>query len=125
MKKRELPSMFYGAGPSIFEKTKELRKNMTDAEKLLWLRLNKNQLGVRFRSQHPINIFIADFYCHEHRLVVEVDGGIHEDKTQKEHDSGRTIELERFEITVIRFTNEQVMNSINDVVSKIQTCLKN
>ena len=124
MKNRHLPNMFYDAAPNIFEKAKELRKNMTDAEELLWQRLNNNQLGMRFRPQHPINIFIADFYCHQHKLVVEIDGGIHKHETQKEHDVGRTIELERFGITIIRFTNEQVINNIDDVARNIQAYLK-
>lgn len=70
--------MFYGAKPHIYKKAKFLRKNMTDSELKLWEVLKgKKILGLRFRSQHPIDIFIADFYYHPVKLVVEVDGGIH------------------------------------------------
>lgn len=104
MQRTELPDMFYGAKRTIFQNACELRKSMTQAEEVLWRRLNKNQLGVRFKAQHPIDIFIVDFYCHKHRLVVEVDGEIH--LSQKEYDEGRTAELERFDLKIIRFTNE-------------------
>ncbi len=113
--------MFYGAKAEIFQYALELRQNMTKAEKALWNRLNKNQLGVRFKAQHPINIFIADFYCHKHKLVIEVDGDIH--KKQKEYDEGRTFELEHFGIEVIRFTNEEIFHNIEEVIRKIETTL--
>lgn len=82
MQRSPLPEMFYGAKRSIFEKAKELRENMTVAEKQLWSRLNASQLNVRFKRQHPIDIFIADFYCHKFKLVVEVDGEYHNDEDQ-------------------------------------------
>lgn len=70
--------MFFGASPKIFQRATELRKNMTEAERILWSALRRKQLsGKRFRRQHPIETFIVDFYCHEARLVIEVDGGIH------------------------------------------------
>jgi cyclase len=56
--------MFFGANTDLFKKAKQLRENMTAAEKALWNRLRENQLGVRFKPQHPLDIFIADFYCH-------------------------------------------------------------
>jgi very-short-patch-repair endonuclease len=71
--------MYFGATPDIFKKAKELRKCETEAETILWKRLNRNQiLGLQFRRQHPIDRFIADFYCAKIKLVVEVDGSIHE-----------------------------------------------
>lgn len=69
--------MFFGANKIIFNNARELRNKETDAEKLLWGYLNGNQLGCRFRRQHPISNYIADFYCHQHKLVVELDGEIH------------------------------------------------
>jgi len=113
--------MFYGANRTIFQNAEILRKDMTIAEKKLWERLNKSQLGVRFKAQHPIDIFIADFYCHKFKLVVEIDGGIHE--TQKEYDEGRTAELEKWGLTIIRFTNEEVMNNIEKVMEIIKSQL--
>ncbi len=70
--------MFYGATPLIFERANQLRKNQTESEKFLWEILkNKQMLGLRFKRQHPIDKFIADFYCHSLKLVIEVDGKIH------------------------------------------------
>ena len=111
-------SMFYGASPKTFEFAKELRNNLTEAEAFLWARLRNKQLGVRFRSQHPIDRFIADFYCHPSKLVVEVDGDIH--KKQKEYDINREAELDRFGIRVVRFSNEQVLDDILMVINLIK-----
>ncbi len=118
-------SMFYNAKPQIFEKAKSMRKNMTSAELLLWEKLKgKKVLGLRFRPQHPIDIFIADFYCHPIKLVIEVDGGIHKSKDQKEYDLGRTAELNYLKIEVIRFTNEEVEKDMRQVIETIkQKCL--
>lgn len=121
MQRTDLPDMFFGARRAIFQNACELRKDMTAAENVLWERLNKSQLGVRFKAQHPIDIFIVDFYCHKHKLVVEVDGEIH--LSQKEYDEGRTAELERLGITIIRFTNDEVMNAIDKVVERIREYL--
>ena len=118
MQQTILPDMFYGAKLTIFQNAELLRKNMTPAEKCLRQRLNKNQLGVRFKAQHPVDIFIVDFYCHKHKLVVEVDGKIH--LSQKEYDEGRTAELDRFDLKVIRFTNEEVLNKTDWVVEEIK-----
>ena len=118
MQQTQLPDMFYGAKRTIFQNACDLRKEMTPAEKVLWNRLNKSQLGVRFKAQHPIDIFIADFYCHKYRLIVEVDGEIHLSK--KEDDENRTAELERFGLTVIRFTNDDVLNNVERVVDEIE-----
>ncbi|WP_317196620.1 endonuclease domain-containing protein [Carboxylicivirga linearis] len=70
-----------------------------------------------------MDIFIADFYCHQARLVIEVDGKIHE--SQKEYDRGRSVELERFYIQVIRFSNQEVENNIDNVIEKINTAIIN
>ena len=118
MQRTQLPDMFYGAKRTIFQNACELRKDMTPAEKVLWNHLNKSQLGVRFKAQHPIDIFIADFYCHKLKLVVEVDGEIHE--SQKEYDKNRTVELEKFGLNIIRFTNNEVINDIERVIEDIK-----
>jgi cyclase len=81
--------MYFGAKPEIFKLAKELRKLETEAEKQLWSRLNKSQLiGLQFRRQHPINRFIADFYCPKIKLIIEVDGSIHELPEYQFHDIG-------------------------------------
>ncbi|GAT64027.1 endonuclease domain-containing protein [Paludibacter jiangxiensis] len=121
MQRTEQPAMFYGAKRTIFQNAELLRKNMTPAETKLWENLNKSQLGVRFKAQHPIDIFVADFYCHKFKLVIEIDGGIHE--YQQAYDDGRTAELEKWGLTVIRFTNEEVLNDIEKVVDSIKRYL--
>jgi cyclase len=70
-------TMFLGADRLIFENAKELRKNLTHSELLLWGYLKQKPFGYKFRRQHPLGIYIADFYCHALKLVIEVDGSIH------------------------------------------------
>jgi very-short-patch-repair endonuclease len=117
--------MYFGAKPAIFKLAKELRKDETKAEKILWSRLNRNQiLGLQFRRQHPINIFIADFYCAKIKLVIEIDGSIHDITEYQEHDRGRSEILNDFGITVIRFTNEQIIEEIDSTVEQIETVVQ-
>jgi len=117
--------MYFGAKPSIFKLAKELRKNETEAERILWSKLSKNQIiGLQFRRQHPINIFIADFYCPKLKLVIEIDGSIHEISEYQDHDSGRSEFMNDFGITVIRFTNEQILNDLNGTVNQIECEVK-
>src|SRR6476620_5961454 len=112
-------TMFYGSFPITFANARKLRKEMTDAEKILWACLSKNQLnGVRFRKQHPVGDYIADFYCHEFKLVIEVDGKIHDN--QKEYDDMRDRELGALGLKVIRFTNAEVVANIEGVLGKIR-----
>ena len=113
--------MFYGAKPDIFFKAKWLRGNMTEAEKLLWKQLNKNKLGVRFKPQHPIDVYIVDFYCHTLNLAIELDGESH--ANSKEYDQDRTFELENFGIRVIRFNNSEVFQNINKVIVQIKNVI--
>ena len=113
--------MYYGASHNTIGKAKELRKNMTEAEKLLWEHLKGKQLlGLRFRRQHPINIFIADFYCHSALLAIEIDGGIHEKAENKIYDIDREDEIEKYGISVIRFKNEDVLYNTDDVIAMIR-----
>ncbi|MDD3876508.1 MAG: endonuclease domain-containing protein [Bacteroidales bacterium] len=115
-------SMFYGAKPDIFEKARLLRFNMTKEEKVLWSILRNNKmLGLRFKRQHPIYRFIADFYCHKIKLVIEADGKTHLKDENKEYDTNRNCEMEKFGITVLRFENEE----INDKLENIKLCIEN
>jgi very-short-patch-repair endonuclease len=117
--------MYFGATPDVFKKARELRKMETEAEKILWTRLHKNQiLGLQFRRQHPINRFIADFYCPKIKLVVEVDGNIHELPDNQDYDIGRSEILHDFGITVIRFSNEQIINDIENAINEIERKVK-
>jgi very-short-patch-repair endonuclease len=112
-------AMYYGAKPVTLEAARILRKGMTRTEKLLWDELKEKQIrGLRFRRQHPISFYIADFYCHEVRLVVETDGKIHD--LQKEYDDGREAEMEKYYIKTLRFTNHEVENNIEKVVTEIE-----
>ena len=113
-------SMFYGAPPSVFEKAKLLRNNQTKAEIILWARLNRKQLGIKFRRQHPIHYYIADFYCHSMKLVIELDGDYHLNLSQIESDKNRTKDLNALGIKVIRFSDEQVLERTDEVVEKIR-----
>jgi very-short-patch-repair endonuclease len=113
-------TMFYGANQFTFDKAKELRSNMTLVELILWKSLkNRNLLKVKFRRQHPINIFIVDFYCHECKLAIELDGEIHLDKDSRDKDTCRDQEIEKFGLKIIRFTNDQVILNIKIVTDII------
>ena len=117
--------MYFGATPDIFKKAKELRRYETEAEKILWTKLCRNQmLGLQFRRQHPLNRFIADFYCAKIKLVIEVDGNIHELPENKVYDIGRSQILNDFGITVIRFSNEQIIDDIKNIIKKIEETVK-
>ena len=96
---------------------RSLRRNMTDAEKLLWKRLRICQVkGYKFRRQHPFNDFILDFVCLEARLVIEIDGGQHNGSAQ---DLVRDQILENAGFRVMRFWNNQVLNEIESVTESI------
>ncbi len=119
-------TMFYNAKPIIFERAKDLRKRMTDSEKKIWeLLRGKKVLGLKFRAQHPMYLFIADFYCHQLKLVIEIDGGIHKQPDQKEYDISREDELKRWDIKVVRFTNEEIEEDLHKVERQIkEICLE-
>ncbi len=113
-------NMYYGADISTRMKAKKLRKEMTESEILLWECLRNRKTGFKFRRQHPIGIYIADFYCHELKLVVEVDGEIHNARDQIEWDNYRTMNMHLMNITVIRFSNEDVQNHMEKVLAKVK-----
>ena len=115
-----MANMFYGATQPIFKRAEELRKNQTEDEKLLWLYIKSNQFGVRFKRQHPIWMYIADFYCHELKLVIELDGSVHLQKTVMENDKIREEDLKSFGIRVIRFSNSELRTDAAKVIEKIR-----
>ncbi|MEO8087838.1 MAG: leucine--tRNA ligase [Bacteroidota bacterium] len=98
--------------------SKENRKNLTDAEKIIWEAVRDSKLGYKIRRQHPINIFIADFVCLDKRLVIEIDGDIHDH--QKEYDEERTLLLNGEGFSIIRFTNNEAINHTEEVIQKIR-----
>ena len=100
------------------ERAKELRREMTPAEKLLWQEVRAKKLGVRFRRQQVIQGFIVDFYCHKAALVVEVDGDIHD--LQQEEDAKREKVLREMGLRIVRFKNDEVVRELSTVVGKIR-----
>jgi very-short-patch-repair endonuclease len=112
-------SMHFGAKPIAFKKAQALRDTETVEEKMIWDIVKDNQiLGFRFRRQHPMADFIADFYCHRANLVIEIDGDVH--KSQQDYDAARTEIMKTFGVSVIRFRNEEVRGNINSVKEKIK-----
>ncbi len=112
---------FHDANPELFERAKQLRKSTTPPEDLLWSNLRRKKLeGKKFRRQHPIDNYVVDFYCHEARLVIEVDGIIHLKDDQPLYDKDRQEKLETLGLKVIRFTNKQVENDITVVLQEIK-----
>lgn len=108
MKNAADKNMFNGADANIFERAKRLRKQQTAAEEVLWLYLKQKPSGFKFRRQHPFGIYIIDFYCHQLKLGIEVDGSLHDDAAIKQHDTQREQVLNQLSIQLIRFTNTQI-----------------
>jgi len=118
-------TMYYGATPNTFDKAKLLRNNMTEAEKILWdLLKNRSVFKVRFRRQHPIGIFIVDFYCHEYKLAIEIDGEIHLKNEVIEYDDGRSHDIEKYGIKILRFTNNEVFTDPKKIINEILKTMK-
>ncbi|WP_081908856.1 endonuclease domain-containing protein [Ferriphaselus sp. R-1] len=104
--------------PKITARARQMRREMTDAERHLWHHLNRQQLlGLRFRRQHPIAGYIADFACVELKLVIEVDGGQHQ--VQQTYDDSRSAALALQGWTVQRFWNHEVLGNLEGVLIKI------
>ena len=98
---------------------------MTESETVLWETLRNLNCGYHFRRQHPIGDYIADFICLKRKLVIEVDGGYHNEPIQQQDDQARTEFMERKGYTVIRFKNEEISNNLNEVVMRIKEQLFN
>lgn len=116
--------------PAIKARVRELRKNQTEAEKIFWeLVRNRHVKGQKFLRQHPFvfeyedreRFFVADFYCAERHLVVEIDGKIHEN--QREHDRLRDYLMQEMDLTMIRFTNKEVQYNLEGILKKLESAL--
>lgn len=107
---------------ALVPRAKQLRHNMTTAEKKLWYGYLKN---FRFRvlRQRPIDYFIVDFYCSKLKLVIEVDGESHFTNEGQEDDQHRTLRLESYGLKIIRFTNEEILNNFADVCSMMEALI--
>ncbi len=115
------PAFLFHADQTTVDLAKRLRRKMTPSEKALWQRLKtKKMAGLKFRRQHPIRFYIADFYCHEARLVIEVDGPIHDSIGRREHDQQRDGVMEDFGIMILRFSNDEIRYHLQKVLKKIE-----
>ncbi|WP_430905969.1 endonuclease domain-containing protein [Maribacter sp. 2-571] len=104
---------------------KLLRKRLTPAEAFLWKHLSGKKLaGRKFRRQHSIDRYIADFYCASEKLVIELDGQVHMNPTAQAYDKKRTEHLERAGLTVIRFENKMVFENLTTVLEEITANFK-
>jgi len=112
-------NMFYGANSFVFQRAEELRNQMTPSEEVLWKSIHINEWKLKFRRQHPIANWVVDFYCHPIKLVIEVDGDIHEAEDVKRNDEEREKYLKKLGLTVIRFKNEEVIKNRKVVLEKI------
>ena len=101
------------------ERRNKLRENQTPQEVLLWSRLRRKQFGFKFRRQHSIGGYIADFYCPKKKLVIEIDGSQHFEKENKEYDRIRSEYFSGLNIKVLRFTNAEINTNIEGVTQKI------
>jgi len=120
MKAIERP-FYFNASPEILKRANDLRQHMTEPEKMLWEIIGKKKMmSVTFRRQHPIDRFIVDFYSHDVLLVVEIDGDIHNNTEVAERDDGREVELKKLGLSVMRFTNKEVLGQRDKVVKSIQ-----
>ena len=128
MKENQVPKqpiLFYGAPGRNFEYARQNRNNPTPAEAALWEELRANKIkDLKFRRQHQVGIFILDFYCHQAKLAIEIDGAYHFDETQAEYDQNRTALLQQAGIREIRFTNEEVLKKIDQVLEAIIAALE-
>jgi very-short-patch-repair endonuclease len=107
----------------IRQQARDLRQAMTPAEKLLWQHLRNRKLaGLKFRRQHPIGRFIVDFYCASGKVVIELDGDVHQ--AQQPYDAARTEALAQQGCRVIRFSNEAVLAELEMVLASIEAACR-
>ena len=116
-----MPSKYYQyPHPELIARAQELRRPLTPAEAKLWQQLKSKQFyGLKFRRQHAIYRFILDFYCHEQRLVIEIDGDSHAEPAQQRYDQARTEWLTQQGLRVLRFTNREIENNLEGVLVEI------
>jgi len=107
----------------ILSNARDLRKNLTDTEKLLWQLLRGEQLGVKFRKQHPVGNYIADFACLDPKLIIELDRGQHNEESNVKKDAARTAFLEEQGFKVVRFWNNEVSENIEGVLETIYAAI--
>ena len=113
-----------GLPEELLRRCRKLRTSSSDAETRLWSCLrNRQLLGFKFRRQHPVDKFIVDFYCHDVKLAIEIDGGQHAEGAQSLYDKRRTAQLESKGIKVLRFWNNEVLQNLEGVLEMIAETL--
>ncbi len=109
---------------SLKDMRRQLRQRMTPAELVLWKKLRNGKfLQLKFKRQHSIGNYIVDFYCAHPRLIIEIDGGVHFEKEQKEKDTYRDKNLAEMDYAILRFSNDEVLNSTKDVLRRIEAVI--
>lgn len=110
----------HSSTPSRKELRRELRQSQTKAEQILWNELRSRRLAnIKFRRQHSVGPFIVDFYCHEHQLAIEVDGSVHNKPEVQRNDAEREVILQDLGLTIMRFSNDDVLYNLQGVLNKI------
>ena len=113
-------NMFYGSSPIIFANARKLRDEPTASEVIFWSLLKQHFPNYRFKRQHPVSQYIADFYCHKLKLVIEIDGGIHLSDEVKDNDKIRDEFMKSLNLKILRFTNNEVSGNGEVVVEKLK-----
>ena len=109
--------------PEKLAQAKRFRKQMTPAEKVFWEMVRNNKVrGLHFRRQQALDGFIADFFCNQLKLIVEIDGGVHEQ--QKDYDAKRERILSLNDVTTIRFSNAEVIDNLDMVKQRLELTIK-
>jgi len=114
------PTKLHRIAPAILQRSRDFRHPLTPTEAKVWQAVRRRQLGYKIRRQHPIDRFIADFYCAKANLVIEIDGDSHVPPDQASYDAARTKWLEGRGYGVIRFTAQQVEEDLAGVVEGIR-----
>jgi very-short-patch-repair endonuclease len=111
--------------PPTLQRSRDMRHPLTSAESKVWNHVRNHQLGPKIRRQHPIDRFIADFYCPQVKLIIEIDGDSHADPDRATYDLERTSWLQAGGYSVIRFSNDQVKNDLGKVIELIREIIRN
>jgi very-short-patch-repair endonuclease len=101
---------------------KQLRNQANESEQIMWTKLRKSQLGFKFTRQYSVDGYVMDFYCPKLRIGIEIDGGIHRSKL--EYDAYRDKYIKSYDIKVIKFSDQEVINNIDVVIKKLCPLLK-
>ncbi|HET9746290.1 MAG TPA: DUF559 domain-containing protein [Chitinophagaceae bacterium] len=115
--------MHAGAIKPLYQRARELRNNATLAESMLWTYLKSKPFDFKFRRQHPYSIYVLDFYCHSLKLVIEVDGSIHNKADVKLNDQQRQVALQNDGLVVLRFQNDSIIKTPEIVIAEIENFL--